>query len=102
MAAVEPVEPVRFDDVDAGVFVPVGVLLRRMRDLKGWKQRDLAQHSGFSLSFVAGLEGGSRSVRRVPIIMRLADVLSVPREQLFAWVVAEIEHHEKVLRGDGK
>ncbi|WIY02805.1 helix-turn-helix transcriptional regulator [Amycolatopsis mongoliensis] len=87
-------EPVRFDDVDAGVFVPVGVLLRRVRDRRGWKQYDVADRSGFSPSFVGGVEAGSRPVRRVPTIMRLADVLDIPREQLFGWVVAEVEQEE--------
>lgn len=85
---------VRFDDVEAGTFVPVGVLLRRVRDLRGWKQYDVAGRSGFSPSFVGGVEAGSRPVRRVPTIMRLADVLDIPREQLFAWVVAEVEQEE--------
>ena len=90
----KPVEPVRFDDVDAGVFVPVGVLLRRVRDRRGWKQYELADRAGFSQSFVGGVEAGSRPVRRVSTIMRLADVLEIPREQLFAWVVAEVEQEE--------
>jgi transcriptional regulator with XRE-family HTH domain len=93
-------EPVRFDDVETGVFVPVGVLLRRVRDLRGWKQYDVADRSGFSPSFVGGVEAGSRPVRRVPTIMRLADVLEIPREQLFAWVVAEVEREESLSGGE--
>ncbi|MBE8519824.1 helix-turn-helix transcriptional regulator [Amycolatopsis sp. H6(2020)] len=98
MAAAE-LEPVRFDDVDAGVFVPVGVLLRRLRDLRGWKQSEFADRSGFSASFIGGVEAGSRPLRRVPTIMRLADVLMIPRAQLFDWVVSEVEQEQSVLRG---
>lgn len=94
------VEPVRFDDVESGVFVPVGVLLRRVRDLRGWKQFEVADKSGFSPSFIGGVEAGSRPVRRVPTIVRLADVLMIPRGQLFDWVVSEVEREELSLRGE--
>ncbi len=94
------VQPVRFDDVESGAFVPVGVLLRRVRDLRGWKQFEVADKSGFSPSFIGGVEAGSRLVRRVPTIIRLADVLMIPRGQLFDWVVSEVEQEESSARGE--
>lgn len=94
------VQPVRFDDVESGVFVPVGVLLRRIRDLRGWKQFEVADKSGFSPSFIGGVEAGSRPVRRVSTIIRLADVLMIPRGQLFDWVVSEVEQEESSARGE--
>lgn len=58
-----------------------GDRLRRLRERRGWSQYDLAYRTGLSRSFLAGIEGGSKRVRRLAA-EQIADALSVSVEYL--------------------
>ena len=85
---------VRFADVERGVFVPVAALLQRVRRERGLTQYAVANRAGVSMSYVSRIDGGSRRLRRVETVMRLADALDIPRDQLFGWAAAEVQHDQ--------
>ncbi|SEO56719.1 helix-turn-helix domain-containing protein [Amycolatopsis saalfeldensis] len=95
-------EWVRFDDVDRGLFVPVAALLQRVRHERGLTQWTVANRAGLSMSYVGGIDGGSRRLRRVETVMRLAHALEIPRDQLFGWVVAEVQHDQPGWQEGGR
>ena len=89
---------IRFPDVDEGIYVPVGALLRRVRDLRGLNQQNAAELICVPGSTLSALEAGRRTIRSVPMSMRVADGLNIPRHQMIEWVILEVEHHHPDLR----
>ncbi|HEY3690141.1 MAG TPA: helix-turn-helix domain-containing protein [Pseudonocardiaceae bacterium] len=87
-------EWLRYADVEQGAFVPVAALLARVRYERGLTQWTVANLAGLSISFVSGMEAGSKRLRTVETTMRLAHALDMPRDQLFGWAVAEVEHEQ--------
>jgi XRE family transcriptional regulator of biofilm formation len=53
-------------------------MLRRMREDKGWTQRDLAKVAKVTPGYVAQLEMGVRKNPSLEILKRLAKALGVP------------------------
>jgi transcriptional regulator with XRE-family HTH domain len=92
---------VRFPDVENGAYVPVGRLIRRVRDIRKVNQQQAAELIGVDASTVSAIEAGRRPVKSVPMIMRIADGLQIPRLQLVEWVMREVEHYEPDLRRYG-
>jgi transcriptional regulator with XRE-family HTH domain len=60
----------------------VGKRLRELRKAKGWRQIDLAQHSGVHEVHISDLERGSREVG-LKTLAALAKALDVKLEVLF-------------------
>lgn len=89
---------IRFPDVDEGIYVPVGILLRRVRDLRGLNQQNAAERIGVPGSTLSAIEAGRRPITSVAMSMRVADGLHIPRHQLIEWVILEVEHHHPNLR----
>ena len=53
-------------------------MLRRMREEKGWTQRDLAKQAKVTPGYVAQLEMGVRKNPSLETLKRLAKALGVP------------------------
>jgi DNA-binding XRE family transcriptional regulator len=90
--------PLRFPDVDNGKYVPVGILIRRVRDLRRINQRQAAERIGVNETTLSAIETGRRPVKSVPMSMRIADGLLIPRLQLIEWMMREAEHFHPELR----
>ncbi|MBE1576263.1 transcriptional regulator with XRE-family HTH domain [Amycolatopsis roodepoortensis] len=84
--------PVKTPDVDQGRYVPLGVLVSRVRLRHRWTLQKTANKAGMGVSTLSQIERGVRHLTYVPTIMRLADALEMPRDQLFNWVVREQEY----------
>ncbi|UMP04138.1 helix-turn-helix domain-containing protein [Amycolatopsis sp. EV170708-02-1] len=84
--------PVKLPDIDNGRYVPLGVLIARVRLWNRWSVIATANRAGVKEQTIRKIENGERQLTRVPTIMRLADALEMPREQLFNWVVKEQEY----------
>ena len=85
---------VSFSDIDGGRYVPLGVLVSRVRLGHNWTLEATARKAGIKVHNLRKVERGERLLTRVPAIMRLADALEIPRGQLFDWVVNEQEHRQ--------
>ncbi|UOZ07500.1 helix-turn-helix domain-containing protein [Amycolatopsis sp. WQ 127309] len=92
-------ERVLFEDVEAGTFVPVGVLVTRVRHLRGLTQREASDQIGIDIRALSLIETGRRTVKAVGMLISLADGLEVPRTQFLEWVTSEMEFHHTGLRG---
>ncbi len=69
----------------------IGAALKRLRERRGWTQRDLAAQSGLSQSYIAKLEppnrpGEYKSSRQInpslAVLGQLAEAFGIPIEQL--------------------
>lgn len=70
--------------------LPVGLVVRRLRREKGWKQWELAVEAGVVQGMVSYLETGRRDVH-ITTLRRITDALGVTVSE----VVAEAERMEK-------
>ncbi|MBE3565842.1 MAG: helix-turn-helix domain-containing protein [Thermogemmatispora sp.] len=61
-----------------------GHLIRTYRRLRGWSQADLAQRWGYSREYVSQIERGKRKLDSLQQVLRLADLLDIPQDQLDA------------------
>ncbi|RAQ97722.1 helix-turn-helix domain-containing protein [Thermogemmatispora tikiterensis] len=61
-----------------------GHLIRTYRRLRGWSQADLAQRWGYSREYVSQIERGQRKLDSLQQVLRLADLLGIPQDQLDA------------------
>ena len=64
------------------ICVQVGQRIRELRKAKGWRQIDLAQHSGVHEVHISDLERGTREVG-LKTLYALATALGVKLEILF-------------------
>ncbi|MFC3490745.1 helix-turn-helix domain-containing protein [Amycolatopsis roodepoortensis] len=71
-------------------------MLSRVRLWRRWSRDKTARKAGMKYQTLSRYETGERVPTKVSAIMRLADALGMPRQQLFNWVVNEIEHREKL------
>lgn len=62
--------------------VRLGARIRELRKAKGWRQIDLAQHSGVHEVHISDLERGSREVG-VVTLFNLAQAMGVTMAQMF-------------------
>ncbi|WP_103338226.1 helix-turn-helix domain-containing protein [Amycolatopsis sp. CA-126428] len=85
-------------DVEKGLYVPVGRLVQRVRRTRDLNQAEAAEKIGIPASALSAIEANRRPVRTVPMSMRLADGLSLPRLQLIEWVIREVEYVNPKLR----
>lgn len=63
--------------------VQLGARIRELRKAKGWRQIDLAQHSGVHEVHISDLERGTREAG-VVTLYSLAQALGVTMAQMFA------------------
>jgi len=60
----------------------LGERIRKLRKAKGWRQIDLAQHSGVHEVHISDLERGSREVG-LKTLFALSQALNVKLDELF-------------------
>ena len=68
----------------AGADETLCAMLCRLRELRGWTQRDLSESAGVPQSTLAGLESGRRGYPRPIVLVKLAAALEVPLGELAA------------------
>lgn len=61
-----------------------GPLIKRLREEKGWSQRELGRRSGVHHSLISRLETGMQDDTHTHNLLRLAEVLGVPLMELLA------------------
>ncbi|RAQ97720.1 helix-turn-helix domain-containing protein [Thermogemmatispora tikiterensis] len=61
-----------------------GHLIRTYRLQRGWSQEELAQRWGYSREYVSQIERGQRKLDSLQQVLRLADLLDIPQDQLDA------------------
>ncbi len=61
-----------------------GALVRAFRKQRGWTQQQLAERWGFTREYVSQIELGKRKLYGEQPVMRLAEILDIPRERLEA------------------
>lgn len=61
-----------------------GGLVKLARTLRGWRQSDLGQATGYSSSTISRLEGGSRRPTDIPMVSTVAAALDIPGRVLAA------------------
>ncbi|OXM43140.1 helix-turn-helix domain-containing protein [Amycolatopsis alba] len=86
---------VSFPDLDAGQYVPLGALVARVRNMRGLSQVAVQQRAGMKASTLSKIERGDNGINGVASIIKLADALRIPREQLFEWAVRYIENRNR-------
>jgi transcriptional regulator with XRE-family HTH domain len=59
-----------------------GKLIRTYREKHGWKQEELADRWGFTREYISQIERGKRKLDKPEQVIRLADILGIPEEQL--------------------
>jgi transcriptional regulator with XRE-family HTH domain len=69
-------------------YVRFGQRLKELRERRGFSQRQLANATGISLSFLRNLEYGIRGNVRLDVAYRLAEALGITVDRLAQW------HHE--------
>ena len=67
--------------------IAFGREMRRCREAKSWSQEELSRQSGLHPSYVGQTERGMRNVS-LTNILRIADTLGTPAEQLIAAAAA--------------
>ena len=67
------------------VTLAFGANLRAARQAKGWSLEGLAERSGLHWTYIGQVERGSRNVSLINIV-RLAQALAMPPEDLFAGI----------------
>jgi transcriptional regulator with XRE-family HTH domain len=77
--------------------IDFGHNLQKIRNLKGWKQEDLAEKMGLSQASISQFENGSRQPTPA-IIKRLAEKLEVPLEELTGQEGPTIVAHQRLMR----
>ncbi|WP_158634413.1 helix-turn-helix domain-containing protein [Amycolatopsis sp. WAC 01375] len=86
---------VSFPDLDSGLTVPLGTLITRVRRMRGLSQREIQRRAGMKDSTLSKLESGTNGISSVSSVVKLADALEMPRQQLFEWAVSYIENKTK-------
>ncbi len=61
-----------------------GTLVKAYRKQRGWTQEELAERWGHSRGYVSQIEAGKRKLDSASQLVRLADILDIPSEQLEA------------------
>ena len=61
-----------------------GKLIKTYRELRGWKQEELAERWGYSREYLSQVERGKRKLEKQEQVHKLADILDIPQEQLDA------------------
>jgi transcriptional regulator with XRE-family HTH domain len=61
----------------------IGLLIGVRRMQQGWSQKELAARLGCSPQYVNDIESGRRPVRKMEMIQRLADTLSMNPDPLY-------------------
>ena len=61
-----------------------GELVKAYRKQRGWTQEELAERWGYSRGYVTQIEGGHRKLDSTSQLVRLADILDIPQENLEA------------------
>ena len=61
-----------------------GPLIKRLREEKGWSQRELGRRSGVHHSLISRLENGLQDDTQAHNLLRLAEALGVPLMELLA------------------
>ncbi len=64
------------------ICIQLGERIRKARKAKGWRQIDLAQHSGVHEVHISDLERGSREAG-IRTLQAIAKALNVEMEELF-------------------
>lgn len=79
------------------VEVSMGVWLRRWRHKRQKSLRVVAGLSGVSPTYLCSLERGCRPIPTtgIRLVVRLADALGLPREELLAMLIREAERQDK-------
>lgn len=91
---------VTFADFETEVSVPLGELVTRVRRERRLSQREVQRRAGMKDATLSKIEKGINGISNVSIIIRLADALEMPREQLFEWSVRYIENKHR--HSDGR
>jgi transcriptional regulator with XRE-family HTH domain len=61
-----------------------GDLVKAYRKQRGWTQEELAERWGHSRAYISQIESGKKKLDSVAQVIRLADILDIPQEQLEA------------------
>jgi transcriptional regulator with XRE-family HTH domain len=61
-----------------------GDLVKAYRKQRGWTQEELAERWGHSRAYISQIESGEKKLDSVAQVIRLADILDIPQEQLEA------------------
>ncbi|WP_370323369.1 helix-turn-helix transcriptional regulator [Amycolatopsis sp. WAC 04182] len=69
-------------------------MISRVRLWRRWSQNEVALKADMRPQTISEIELGKRMPKSVPKIMKLADALEMPREQLFKWIVNEFEYQD--------
>lgn len=67
----------------------VGPLLKRLRQKKGWTQKELSQRAGVRPALLSRLESGKQLDTQGHVLQRLARTLDVTVDELLAGEIAE-------------
>ena len=59
-----------------------GQLIQSYREQRGWTQEELAERWGHARAYVSQIERGKRKLDSVTQVIRLADILDIPQENL--------------------
>jgi transcriptional regulator with XRE-family HTH domain len=71
------------------ICIPLGERIRQLRKQKGWRQIDLAQHSGVHEVHISDLERGTREAG-LRTILAIAQALDVRLSVLFRGLETEL------------
>jgi transcriptional regulator with XRE-family HTH domain len=71
------------------ICIPLGERIRKLRKQKGWRQIDLAQHSGVHEVHISDLERGTREAG-LRTILAIAQALDVRLSDMFRELETEL------------
>jgi transcriptional regulator with XRE-family HTH domain len=71
------------------ICIPLGERIRKLRKQKGWRQIDLAQHSGVHEVHISDLERGVREAG-LRTILAIAQALEVRLSEMFRGLETEL------------
>jgi transcriptional regulator with XRE-family HTH domain len=71
------------------ICIPLGERIRKLRKQKGWRQIDLAQHSGVHEVHISDLERGVREAG-LRTILAIAQALEVKLSEMFRGLETEL------------
>ena len=66
-----------------------GPLIKRLREEKGWSQRELGRRSGVHHSLISRLESGVQDDTHTQVVLRLAEALGVDVRELLTDIPEE-------------
>lgn len=67
----------------ANLLPRLGQRIRRLRDIRGWTQAELAERAGVDRSFLADVERGKRNISILNLSL-IAEALGVSLAQMFS------------------